>query len=696
MLWWTLQQLKSKNPEVRIQAIEKLREAEDERTVEVLILSATQDSESMVRLAAIRQIKEMRCILAQDALLSCLKDTECEVQEAAAAALIYFGDRGKISVLTPLLKAKQSSVRWLAAKVLESMSWSPNSDQERALLYVSRGELDRLVDMGEVAVEALGLMLGDDFYYKRQAAVETLGRIGGVKVMQLLVSQPLRDSDSHVKVSAIETLGRIGDNRVVDPLILSLRDTDNRVREAAAEALSFLGDIRAVQPLALQLKDSSWNVRKACVAALALIGRDKNARVTDPLVTALQDRDPDVRQSAVSALGEVKDHQSIKPLILALKDPHNPVRQAAAASLRKVEYEWELTQEALNALPELKKDVNHKDYWVRQSAVEAIDVIEKTRRKLDPKEFLGESLPDKKDLVIDALSSLLTDDDRDFRLASAQALGRVGDRLADNLLASALHDSDSWVRISAAESLEGLNWSPKDISLKARYFVILQNWDSAAALGEPAVEALLGAKNEHNVSSRLAAAEALWKMENPKAFDALAEFLQDDSEAVRKAAVEGLVRANKEPRNPEHRAMMALELEEWDRLSMLGRYSIPGLVSVMKNRFENAAKYQKARETFLKMRLHGSDCAGVLLGYIQDPEVSEILLERLFHLAQTDGPRIPVPILQRISQLQTVEQHEYEFDTEFGGYIHSGMKTINCKPLQELCSQLLDQLNPSA
>ena len=93
------------------------------------------------------------------------------------------------------------------------------------------------------------------------------------------------------------------------------------------------------------------------------------------------------------------------------------------------------------------------------------------------------------------------------------------------------------------------------------------------------------------------------------------------------------------------------------------------------------------------MRLHGSDCASVLLDYILDPEVSEIILERLFHLAQTDGPRIPVPILQRISQLQTVEQHEYEFDTEFGGYIHSGMKTINCKPLQELCSRILDQLN---
>ena len=129
-------------------------------------------------------------------------------------------------------------------------------------------------------------------------------------------------------------------------------------------------------------------------------------------------------------------------------------------------------------------------------------------------------------------------------------------------MASALNDCDSWVRISAAESLEGLNWSPEDISLKAHYFVILKNWDSAAALGEPAVEALRSAQNEHNVSARLAAAESLCKMDNPKASEALGEFLQDDSESVRKVAVKGLISANKEPRNPEQRALMAFLMIE--------------------------------------------------------------------------------------------------------------------------------------
>ncbi len=691
MLWWSLQQLKSKNPEVRIHAIEKIREAEDERIIEALYLSATKDVDSGVRLCAVRKIEETRCEAAQEALLQCLKDKEMEIQEAAANALMIFADRKMIPSLTKLIKARQSSVRWVAAKILESLDWSPKNEQEHAYLLVATNQLDRAIDMGEQAVAALALMLNDDFYYKRQASVEALGKIGGQKVMQLLVSQPLKDKDSHVKVSAIETLGRIGDNSVVDPIIVTLRDPDNRVREAAAEALSHIGDIRAVAPLAGQLKDPSWDVRKACVAALALIGRDKNARVTEPLVEALKDRDPDVRQSAAAALGEVKDSAGITPLILALKDPHNPVRQAAAAALKRVEYDWELTQGALDALPELQKDLNHKDYWVRQCAADTIEAIEEARQKINPEEFESGPVENPGERVLEALSDLLEDEDRDFRLAAAQALGRVGDLPATDLLGTALMDSDSWVRLSAAESLDGLNWSPKDRTLQARQLVILNNWDAAAAMGADAIDALEAARHEHNISSRVAATEALARMQEARAFDALGLFLEDESENVRKSATEALIGAGKEPKDPAHRALMALELDDWARLSMLGKFAIPGLINVMKNRFENANRYQHARDTFLQMRLHASECASLLREYLNDPEVAEVILERLYNMVHSDSSRFPVNELNRLVKINQVEQYEYEFDMEYGGYIQSGMKTIDCSPLKELCQTALQK-----
>lgn len=686
MLWWSLQQLKSKNSQVRAQAIEKIREAEDDRVVEALFLAATQDPEQSVRLTAVRKIQEIRCTAAMEALLHCLKDKEMEIQEAATNALMVIGDRKLIPELIKLIKAHQSSIRWVAAKILESFNWSPKDELETAFQAVATNQLDRAVDMGEIAVDALALMLNDDFYYKRQAALEALGRIGGPRVMKLLITQPLKDKDSHVKVSAIETLGRIGDNSVVDPIIMTLRDPDNRVREAAAEALSHLGDIRAVAPLSSQLSDASWDVRKACVAALALIGRDKNARVTDPLVKALQDRDPDVRQSAAFALGEIKDSAAITPLVLSLKDPHNPFRQAAAASLKKIEYDWELTQGALDALSELKKDLNHKDYWVRQSAAEAIETIEEARLRINPEEFQEQPEENPREQALEALADLLHDNDRDFRLAAAQALGRVGDIPASELLSEALQDQDSWVRLSAAESLDGLNWRPEDRTLRAKQLVILKNWDAAAELGLDALDALKSARNEHNVTSRIAAAEALSRIQDPQAYEALGFFLEDESERVRKIATNAFKTANKEPKDPAHRALMALEMDDWDRLRMLGKYSVPGLIQVMKNRFENATRYQCARDTFFKMRLQSADCSSILLKNLHDPEVAEIALERIFQLVQADGPGFPTGDLKQLLRIDHVEQYGYEFDMEFGGYVQSGMKTIDCAPLKELCA----------
>ena len=61
--------------------------------------------------------------------------------------------------------------------------------------------------------------------------------------------------------------------------------------------------------------------------------RIKDDRAVEPLITALRDADPQVRQNSVEALGKIKDARSIEPLIGVLKDNDSDVRWNAIWAL---------------------------------------------------------------------------------------------------------------------------------------------------------------------------------------------------------------------------------------------------------------------------------------------------------------------------------------------------------------------------
>ena len=71
-------------------------------------------------------------------------------------------------------------------------------------------------------------------------------------------------------------------------------------------------------------------VRRECAETLGLAAVDDHA----PLLTALGDADPMVREAAVTALGELEAASAMPRLIArALRDPDNLVREAAVAAL---------------------------------------------------------------------------------------------------------------------------------------------------------------------------------------------------------------------------------------------------------------------------------------------------------------------------------------------------------------------------
>ena len=165
----------------------------------------------------------------------------------------------------------------------------------------------------------------------------------------------LKDPDWAVRREAVVTLGEMGDERCVEPLVRSLRDGDWQVREAAVEALGMVGP-PAVDLLIKQLR--SWDIRKAVIWTL---GKIKDERVLEPLLdqlrsdefkedatealvdlgqpavekllTALEDKDENVRKQAVIALGRIKDPGAVDALIGKLQDKDWYIRLTAAAAL---------------------------------------------------------------------------------------------------------------------------------------------------------------------------------------------------------------------------------------------------------------------------------------------------------------------------------------------------------------------------
>ncbi|MBH0180952.1 MAG: HEAT repeat domain-containing protein [Nitrospira sp.] len=168
----------------------------------------------------------------------------------------------------------------------------------------------------------------------------------------------LNDPDWVVRREAVITLGEMGDERCIEPLAKAMRDGDWQVREVAVEAMGQVGS-PAVEMLLKLLRD--WEVRKCAILAL---GKIRDERVLDPLmlqlrndefkddainalvelgepalsrlVTALRDKDDNVRTSAVLALGRIKNGDAIAPLIGMLGDRDWFTRLTAAAALESI------------------------------------------------------------------------------------------------------------------------------------------------------------------------------------------------------------------------------------------------------------------------------------------------------------------------------------------------------------------------
>ena len=357
-------------------------------------------------------------------------------------------------------------------------------------LEVRKEAVETLRDMSlrgirdERVTEALIQALEDEYHEVRWRAANALGWIKDKRAVDLLM-HALRDANLGVRNQATYALGEMGGS-AVQSLIHALGDEYQPVRWRAAEALGYARDKRAVEPLIPCLKDKTPKVREEAAGALRIVGDE---RAIEPLIQALKDRNAKVRKEAAGALAFVGGRKAVEPLIQAFEDEDSEVRHAAVVSFRGIKDE-----RTVNPLIKALKDDDWEVCWSAASVLE--DMGWKPSNKSEEIAYL-------------------------IACGNWEELIKVVDEEAVEVLVQALRHKNRVVRNKVVEALEKIGWEPSNESEKIAYLVATMNWDELVEIDdEKVVEALIQAlEDEYFV--RMGAAEALGKIRNERAVEAL-------------------------------------------------------------------------------------------------------------------------------------------------------------------------------
>jgi HEAT repeat protein len=456
MLWWTYQQLRIGNPKYRLAVLEKLIASQDEEAVGPLVF-ALNDKDASVRCAAAKALMRCQDRRAVEPLIKMLRDPVPLARAAAAETLGHLGDPVAVNHLVGFLRDADPIVRTIAARSLHRLGWKPGTDSQRVLQILAMGNLHQLVALGPEGVAPLLELLRNGPPNKQFSAVKALGEISDPRVRPAML-EALRKTSAAVRIAALGTLERLADPSTFSEVEKLLRDTNASVRGAAVEAAIRCGGARAVPALLKCLKDASWEVRQATANALGSLG-DRSA--VEGLCGLVNDPDRDVRESVIAALGHICDRRAIVPLVPALLDVESSVRSAATATLQKLDRHWAQNEAVRQVVPKIIRAVKHHDYWVRYSASKLLELLQ-----IDPNNLPAElpaAAPEKPaeeippHPAVGVLADMLFDRDRDFRLAAADALGRLREKSAGSVLTAALRDADFSVRQTVQTALAALN-----------------------------------------------------------------------------------------------------------------------------------------------------------------------------------------------------------------------------------------------
>lgn len=268
---------------VRLKVLEILQLADPAAAVKVG-LEALDDPSLVVQQKGLEVVRhattELKSEAAEDKLIGLLAEGSEQIRSAVLDLIVE--SRDKTRLLRKLLVFSGSMMGWMRDRLLAALRDYADALTEPVIDLMSDPDQD---------VRTQALLVG--------ASLEATGAVPHIVSL-------LGDDDWWLRLTAIETLGKIGDPRAVEPLLNAMRDPDNQM--ACAEALGRIGDERSLGPLCHLLSSPSPEVR---VEALRSLRRMANRQVL-PVLYGCAEQDPEqaIRERAeelIDALEEGRD-----------------------------------------------------------------------------------------------------------------------------------------------------------------------------------------------------------------------------------------------------------------------------------------------------------------------------------------------------------------------------------------------------
>jgi len=392
------------------------------------LLELISNSDAAVRQAAVAAINSLGHPEMPKRALTLLSDPDPRVRESAVRIAGYFGYAECSELLLERCRDKDENVRRAAIEHI------PYIEDERGIPTLADALENETPRVRASAAQALAQVepaaamshllcaLDDEDQWVRYFAARSIGRHGYPEGLDALGRLAKSDPATHVRIAAMESLGGIGGPRAVAVLASLVDSDDPDLTRAALSGLGMIGHPDALPPLLAALRSPASSRR---IDALNALGKREGPGVVDAIEwIAAADDDEKVVQAAIDALASLATPAAITTLMRLTSDP---VRRDAGIDA--------LARLGVEQIDLIGEGLSHPQPSVRRSAVEALGRIKNTRAS-------------------DLLSKALDDEDASVRLSAVNALVYLDTRSAQRrLVAMARTDSDASVRHAAQKAL---------------------------------------------------------------------------------------------------------------------------------------------------------------------------------------------------------------------------------------------------